>query len=394
MRILYLNPSGQLGGAETSLLELLSSVRKAEPDWELSLILGEDGPLVRKVRDLGVRTEVLPFPPALAQVGEAAHSTAGTVWALARAGSGIAWYIRKLALAIRAANPDIIHSNGQKMHVLSRLARPRRTPIVWHIHDFVSTRPFMSRLLGKCASGCSMAIVNSNSVGADLAQVAPNLSSVAIYNAVDLKRFAPIGERLDLDKLSGLPPAAPGTIRAGLVGTFARWKGHKVFLQALAQLPPHIRGYIVGGPIYQTAGSQFSIAELREECERLGLTGRVGITGFLLDTAAAMRSLDIVVHASTKPEPFGMVVIEAMASAKAVVASRAGGTMELFTEGENAVSHPPGDVSALARQLRLLFEDEPLRRRLGTNGRATAEEFYGGDRLARELVPVYRRFAH
>jgi glycosyltransferase involved in cell wall biosynthesis len=167
-----------------------------------------------------------------------------------------------------------------------------------------------------------------------------------------------------------------------------------VFLQALAQLPPHIRGYIVGGPIYQTAGSQFSIAELREECERLGLTGRVGITGFLLDTAAAMRSLDIVVHASTKPEPFGMVVIEAMASAKAVVASRAGGTMELFTEGENAVSHPPGDVSALARQLRLLFEDEPLRRRLGTNGRATAEEFYGGDRLARELVPVYRRFAH
>ena len=90
----------------------------------------------------------------------------------------------------------------------------------------------------------------------------PGLRIVPIYNAIDLQRFSPAGERMDLDAKAGLPPAAPGTVRVGLIATFAHWKGHKVFLEALARLPEDVpvRGYIIGGPIYQTDGSQWSRA--------------------------------------------------------------------------------------------------------------------------------------
>src|SRR6185295_16036858 len=95
-----------------------------------------------------------------------------------------------------------------------------------------------------------------------------------------------------------------------------------------SELP--FRAYIIGGPIYQTGGSQYSLEELCQEAERLGLSRRVVFTGFAVDPAAALRALDVIVHASTEPEPFGMVIVEGMACGKPVVASESSGAAELF----------------------------------------------------------------
>ena len=103
-----------------------------------------------------------------------------------------------------------------------------------------------------------------------------------------------------------------------------------------------------------------------------------------------MRSLDIVVHASTQPEPFGMVIIEAMACGRAVIASQAGGAAELFVDGEDALAHPPGDATALARQIERLARDPELRSRIGAAGRETAARHFGSRRLAGELLGLYR----
>lgn len=251
----------------------------------------------------------------------------------------------------------------------------------------------MAPVLRLCRSRCNAAIVNSKSVAKDVESLLPGLDIVPIYNAVDLKRFSPNGVSVNLDALSGLAPAPVGTIRVGLVATFARWKGHKVFLRALARLSSKlpVRGYIIGGPIYQTVGSQWSRNELDGEAARLGLAGKVGFTGFLSDTAAAMRSLDIVVHASTEPEPFGMVIIEGMACGKPVIASQAGGATELFEDGETALAHPPGDDAMLAEQILRLANEPDLREKLSKQGRRAAEGQYHRERLAQELLTVYRR---
>ncbi len=389
MKVVYLNPSGRLGGAETSLRELLASVRAAEPSWELWLALGEDGPLAGIARDLGVRVLVIPFPSALARLGDSGR---GPAWlGLLRSAGATGVYTRGLARWLQSVQPDIIHTNGLKMHLLGAWARPRRSSLIWHIHDYVSQRRLMRRLLYPFRKSCNAAIVNSHSVAQDLDRVLPGLHITPIYNAVDLQRFSPQGHHLDLDVKAALPPAEPGTVRVGLIATFARWKGHKVFLEALARLPaePPVRGYIIGGPIYQTDGSQWSMTELREEAARLGLSGQVGFTGFLEDTPAAIRCLDMVVHASTQPEPFGMVIVEAMGCGKPVIASRSGGAAELISEGANALAHAPGDAGDLANRIERLAADATLRSRLGAAARLEAEHKYHGRGLAERLLAVY-----
>jgi glycosyltransferase involved in cell wall biosynthesis len=184
-------------------------------------------------------------------------------------------------------------------------------------------------------------------------------------------------------------------VRVGLVATFARWKGHATFLRALAMLPAslHVRGYVIGGPVYETAGSQVSLDDLRAQATALGLGPHVAFTGFVQDSAAAMRSLDIVVHASTDPEPFGLVIAEAMACGKPVVASGAGGSLELLEPGVDALAHAPGDAHGLAQAIEALARDTGLRQRLGAAGRAKAERCFTRDRLVGDFAPIYQSLA-
>jgi glycosyltransferase involved in cell wall biosynthesis len=243
------------------------------------------------------------------------------------------------------------------------------------------------------ASRCAAVVANSRSVADDVRSVCGGRVPVhVVYNAVDLARFAPEGESVDLDRLAGMAPPPVGATRVGLVATLGWWKGHEVFLRAIASLPPDlpVRAYVIGGPLYETAGSQRTIDELRALAVELGIAERVGFTGFVEDAASVMRSLDVVVHASTEPEPFGLVIAEAMACGRAVVASRAGGAAELIHPEEDALGHAPGDTAGLSAQIRRLVEDEALRARLGIAGRAVAEARFDRTRLAAELVPIYR----
>jgi glycosyltransferase involved in cell wall biosynthesis len=402
MRIAFLSASGRMGGAERCLYDALASLRAAEPGLELALFVAEEGALASSAAALGVRVKVLPFPKTLARLGDAgaggpAGRTVGRaalVLKLLLAAPAAALYVRRLRRALREFGADVVHANGLKMHVLGVRARPSaRTPVVWHVHDYVGRRPLMARLLKRYAHACAAALVNSESVGRDLHAVCgDSLRIRRLYNAVDLKTFAPEGGRLDLDGLAGLPPAAPGTVRVGLLATLARWKGHETFLRSLSMLPrgAAVRGYVIGGPVYQTEGSQFALSELRALAARLGVEDRVGFTGFVEDAAGAMRALDVVVHASTEPEPFGLVIAEGMACGRAVVASDSGGASEILRDGEDALTHPPGDTERLARNIELLARDPDLRVRLGRAGAETARRRFDRGRLAAELLPVYR----
>lgn len=404
MRIVYLSPCGQLGGAENSLLDILASVREAEPNWSLHLILADDGPLVSESLALAVPATVVPFPSALARIGDAgAGGPAGrqrSRWSLLReifltVPAAFA-YVRKLRRALRELSPDVIHSNGFKMHLLAVWARPRRIPIIWHIHDYVSARPLMARLLRRHAKRCASAIANSRRVAADVKGVCgKHINVQTIYNGIDLKNFSPVGPTLDLDALSGLPPANGKTVRVGMLATLARWKGHEIFLRAMALIPEDlaVRGYVAGGALYQTNGSQHSLTELKHLAKQLGVFHRVGFTGIVGQAAAAMRALDVVVHASTQPEPFGLVIAEGMACGRAVIVSEGAGAAELITVGTDALGHPAGDADILADCITRLATDSVLRTRLGRAGRITAEHRFDRARLATQLIPLYRTVA-
>jgi glycosyltransferase involved in cell wall biosynthesis len=405
MRVMYLCVSAEMGGAERSLFDILASLRRAQPTWPLHLVTAADGPLVRMARDFEVSASVLPFPPSIARLGEAGASDAGML-ALGAGLVGAALrsrgYVRGIRHEIRVFEPDVIHTNSLKMHLLGAAAvagrrqTARPSALVWHMHDYIGTRPMTARLLRWRRRACATVIANSASVADDVRRVLGEEVPVAtVLNAVDLDRFAGNGACADLDALAGLPPAPPGTVKVGLVSTFGRWKGHTTFLDAVARLPRElpVRAYVVGGALYSTAGSQHTLDDLRRYALRAGIADRVGFTGFVAHADEAMRALDVVVHASTAPEPFGLVIAEAMACARAVVASDAGGAREVFTSGVDALAHAPGDAGELAARVEQLALDASERRRLGSAGRRTAIERFDRARLARDLGPLYEKAA-
>lgn len=337
---------------------------------------------------------MLPFPRALAGLGDAgAADGRGLRMGIARAAPGSAVYLARLRRLLARMAPDVVHTNGFKMHLLGAWAAPRGSRVVWHLHDFVSGRRAMAGLLRRASGRAAAAVAVSRAVAADAAAVCGSSLRVrTVYNAVDLDRFTPQGAALDLDAAAGMPPASPGTVRVGLVATMGRWKGHAVFLRAVGALPREVpvRAYVVGGGIYRTAGSEVDADELRRMAAELGIADRVGFTGFANDPAAAMRALDVVVHASTQPEPFGLVIAEAMACGRAVVASAAGGAGEIVTPGRDALAVYPGDVEGLSRAIRCLALDPELRERLARAGRETALRRFDRARLATEVAPLYR----
>jgi glycosyltransferase involved in cell wall biosynthesis len=400
MKVVYLSPSGQLGGAEKALLDILASLKDVLPTFRPHLIVSSGGPLVAKAEALGAPVTIVPFPPALARLGDwGAGGQSGRrlsqfklIAKLILASIGIARYLILLRRTLRTLSPDLIHTNGFKMHLLGLWARHRRIPIVWHIHDYVSARPMMARLMRNQVRRCAAVFANSQSVANDFRQLCGEKTNIhTVHNGVDLNVYSPYGPRVDIDALAGLPPSSKGVVKIGLFATMARWKGHEVFLRAISLLPLElpIRAYIVGDALYQTDGSQYSIPELRGMAESLGVADRIGFTGFIAEPASAMRACDIVVHASTRPEPFGLVIIEAMACGRAVIASQGGGAAELIKAGENALSHSPGDANEMAEALVRLAVDPTLCARLGKAGRTAANSRFNRKLFADKILPIY-----
>lgn len=401
MKIVYYSTTGTLGGAEMCLLDILAVLRPAQPAWQLSVLLGDDGPLRAEIEALGVPCAVLPLPGNVARLGDAGlvHRGRGAGGGLRLAARGpgaavtTAAYLKRLKQAFRTAAPDRVHTTSMKAHVLGAWGAPRKVPVVWHLHDYVGTRLVMARVLRWSARRPVAAVGVSRSVAADAARVLGSQVPVrTITNAIDLERFAPgAGDGARLDAMAGLPAAPPGTVRVGLVATFARWKGHETFLEAAARVPHDLpcRFYVVGGPIYRSLGSQYTIEELRSRAEALGLGERLGFAGYQADPAQALRSLDVVVHASTRPEPFGRVIVEAMACGRAVIAAPIGGAAELFEHERSALGCPPGEPEALASAMARLATDPELRHRLGAAGRQAALQNFNRHRLADEWASVY-----
>jgi glycosyltransferase involved in cell wall biosynthesis len=395
MRLLYLTPTSAMGGAERVLLDLLSIVRAARPSWTLGLIVGNDGPLTREARALGVDTTVRPFPRDFAQLGETGLGSSRSWFDFGRhalrGSAALVRYAFGLKAEVKAFGPDIVHSNGIKMHILGALVKPSTASLVWHFHDYPSARPVTSRLVRSLRSRCGAVIAVSNHVAEDIRRTLGDSIDVrVIWNSVDLQRFAPDGPVADLAGLAGLPPASPGTATIGLVATFARWKGHTLFLDMLRALAKTntFRAYIIGGPLYETPASQVSFEQLKAVIEQYGLADRVGMTGFT-DSASALRALDIVVHASTKPEPFGLVIAEAMAIGKPVVISGAGGVSELVSDGSTGLVYPAGRADDMAHQVRRLLEDRPLRASIGSAAHKSAAHQFHKDRFTRQVIDLY-----
>ncbi|HXT16794.1 MAG TPA: glycosyltransferase family 4 protein [Gemmatimonadaceae bacterium] len=397
MRIVFVASAAQLGGAELSLLDVCASVRAARPGWPLALVVPGEGPLAE--RAIAERIDVItaPYPDALARFGDSSWDGVGkndnaSMRRMLSAASAATRYGFALRSRLRALQPDIVHANGFKAQLLAAWWRPSNARVIWHMRDFVSNRPLMARALRASSHRCDLAIANSASVAADTRDVCGRALAIeVVHNAIDLERFSPTGATLDLDALANLPSAPEGTIRVGLLATLANWKGHDVFVDAMAMLPADlpVRGYVIGGSLYETLGSQHSLERVRAHVVACGMSSRVGVTGYVERSDAALRALDVVVHASERAEPFGRVVAEAAACRRATIVSPRGGVTEIIEDGVTALTHEPGNAKSLAGQIERLVREPALRERIASAANAVAVDRFDRARLADALLPIY-----
>lgn len=377
LRVLYVDHCAQLSGAEVALSRLVPELRTVAP----TAILAEEGPLLGRLRDASVPVEVLP----LAERSRSLRRGAVTPSLAAIVGAGdaatYAWRLSRRALAQRA---QLIVTNSLKAHVLGGVAgRLANIPVLWHLHDRIESDylpPFAVQLVR------ALARILPNGV---VANSHTTLATLRLRDSLrDADKYAVIGNACHRPARDPAKPRpARSQLTVGMIARLAPWKGQHVFLEAFARAFPsgNARARIVGGALF---GEDDYAAHIRALASALGIADRVTFLGHQDDIAHELDALDVLVHASTIPEPFGNVIIEAMAANVPVVAADAGGPAELVVQGVNGLLHPPGDADALATHLQQLARDPALRSRLSTEGRRVAMSF-SPERIAAQMECLY-----
>jgi glycosyltransferase involved in cell wall biosynthesis len=174
------------------------------------------------------------------------------------------------------------------------------------------------------------------------------------------------------------------------VGRLDRWKGQEVFLRAMALVKdavPNVRGIVIGDPVPYDPDYGNLLPAL---CDELGLSKHVIFSEFRQDMPTVMSALDVLVLASISPEPFGRVLIEAMAAGRPVVATDAGAVREIVEDGVHGLLVPPGDVQALAGAIVHILTHRDLAVAMGQEGQARVRERFDVQRYVDGVQAVYR----
>jgi glycosyltransferase involved in cell wall biosynthesis len=176
----------------------------------------------------------------------------------------------------------------------------------------------------------------------------------------------------------------------GLVGRISFWKGQDIFIRTAGLLRdkyPSAEFRIIGAALFDEAEFERGLHTL---VQQLGLKDFVVFTGFRHDIQQAMSELDVLVHASTKPEPFGQVIIEGMAAGKPVVATNAGGVPEIIEDGVTGFLVPMCDVDAMASAVDRLLGDPQMARSMGRRGQVHVAENFSIQRTVDGVMDCYR----
>ena len=375
LSVVYVGHSAQLSGAELALANLLPALLEVDP----LVVLAEDGPLVERLRGQGIETVVLPLGSATREIRKDSLSSVRAQFVPV---VDTLRYSVRLARLLRARRPDLVHTNSLKAHLYGGVAaRIAGVPQVWHARDRISEDYLPVRAVQAVRLAARVlpaaVVANSVSTGQTLRssrKPAAGIGSPVVYDAVP--RLAK----------HSVDPNRPFTV--GMVGRLSPWKGQDVFLRAFAQAFPDgpERARVVGSAMFGEDAFAASVADLVGE---LGLAGRVDLRGFQADVPAELAEMDVLVHASIIPEPFGQVVVEGMAAGLPVVAADAGGPAEVVEHGRTGFLTSPGDVGALAEQLRELRDDPALWLRVSAAGER-ASHAYAPDVIAEQITAVYR----
>jgi glycosyltransferase involved in cell wall biosynthesis len=353
----------QRGGAEATLVHLLRHGRE-DSRWLIAFL--EAGPMVELAASLGAESVVIP---------------AGRVRDLPR----LVAVVHRLVGAMRAWRPDVVLSWMSKAHLYTAPAAGLLgIPALWFQHGLPSRTDPIDRLAALAPA--ATVLVPSRTVATAQAAIWPRRRTHVIYPGVDVEWKRPqSANAIEMRASANLP--AKATV-VGMVGRLQRWKGMHVLVEAMPAVLarcPDAHAVIVGGDHPLEPGYRDGLLAI---AARLGVQDRIHLVGYHADARCWMDAFDVVVHASDT-EPFGLVVLEAMALGKPLIAGARGGPSEVVREGVDGFLVEFEDVGALADRIVRYLEEPDLARRMGSAAAERAREF-SDQRFAREVVRELR----
>jgi glycosyltransferase involved in cell wall biosynthesis len=388
IRVLFLDHTAELSGGEIALADIIRHLDRTRV--EPVVLLGSQGPLIERLTGYAP-VHVIPMDASVVHVRKDALGFRSLLqFPAMRASLSFLGHVRRF---IDEQAIDLLHTNSLKASVIGGIAgRLQSRKVIWHIRDRIADDYLprnVVRVMRQLARILPHYVVANSAATLSTLQLKAKPSGV-IYSGVDLSRFslAPLPASSNSEEGSANPKLANPKI-VGLVGRICPWKGQHVFLAAAAQVHarwPGTRFRIIGAALFREHDYEVS---LRRMVQEHGLEEVVEFVGFQDDIAAAIQSLDILVHASTVGEPFGQVIVQGMACGKPVIATNGGGVPEIVVDGQTGVLVPMNDASAMAEAICVLLADEQRARQMGAWGHQRVVERFTIQQSVIDLTKIY-----
>jgi len=367
MRVLYVNQTAQVSGAERSLLALLQGLGgRVEPQ-----VACPSGELSEVLRGVGV--EALPIAGTGASFRlHPVHTTRGLA-EIARS----SFQIRRLVARER---PDLVHANTTRASLLALLARASGgPPAIAHIRDWAPEGRFSRFVLGTVGRRADAVVANSTYVARQFEGLPLRAPVRVLHNPVDLGRFDPA--TVDGEPVRRELGISTGSVALAVVAQLTPWKGQDDAIRILSTLAGAGSDavlLIAGSAKFAGAATQFDNTAFERRLHDLaaeqGVADRVRFLGERSDVPAILAATDVVLLPSWR-EAFGRIAIEAMAMGVPVAATEVGGPAEIVRRGVDGLLLPPREPEIWARELAPLVESGELRREYGERGRERARRF-------------------
>ncbi len=381
-RILLVSHAAELGGAEQGFLDVARHFGAKRCD----ALLFADGPLRHLLEARGISVAVLGADPRVMGVRRQ-----GGLWRILRAlpaTIGLAFRVAQIARPY-----GLLYANSQKAALTTMLAGALcGKPVLWHLHDILSAEHFgllQRRVIATLSNHLASAvIVVSSAARTALVASGGNPACITIvHNGIDPSPYEGVPElaRSMLRARHGLPD---GKLIA-LFGRITPWKGQRTLIEALPMMPD-TSALIVGSPMF---GQDAELAFLQAEAAQLNVADRVFFLGYRADIPELMRAVDLVVHCSTAPEPFGRVIVEALFAGTPILAAEGGASAEILGN-EAGWRVKPDDPAALARAVTAFFAVDPEAQALRTQQmRAHVTREFSLDRMMGAIEQLVARLA-
>lgn len=368
MNVLCVNHTGEVSGAERSLLDLLSGLREAV---NVRLACPERGPLAGAAARLGIAVDVIPGTVGSLKL-HPVHTPLAVLQMTVAAASTL-----RFATRMRA---DVVHANSIRAGLFTvPAARVSSGATVVHVRDRLPRSRVADASLKLVAGGADVVAANSRYTADGVRAVSDRGKIRVVYNPVDFSRFDQRWvDRAGTRARLGLPADA---FVAAVIGQITPWKGQLEAVRTLARVRETGRDMhllIVGEAKFVSSATRFDnvayYTDLADVIATERLEDRVHLLGERDDVPAIMGSLDTLLVPSWE-EPFGRVVVEAMALGLPVLATRVGGPAEIIDDGADGILLSPRKPDEWAEALVQVMSSEELRTRLGAAARRRARDF-------------------